>query len=74
MSKKISHLNERRRIKRPRSLDEVAEMAVRRYFDPALLAATEEPLNFASGKPLPNGRFVPDGADEIDDEDIHEAR
>ena len=44
------------------------------YFDPALLDATEEPLNFASGKPMPNGRFTPTGPDEIDDEDIHEAR
>ncbi len=74
MSKKIINLNAQRRSKRPRSLDEVAEIAVRRYFDPALLAATEEPMNFASGKPMPNGSFVPDGPDEIDDEDIHEAR
>ena len=74
MCHKIINLNEQRRIKHPRSLDEVAEIAVRRYFDPSLLEAVEEPLDFASPKSNDNDSFVPDGDDEIDDEDIYDAR
>ncbi len=58
MSKKIKNLNEHRRKKKPRTLEEAAKSAVRRYCDPDLLYSTEEPEGLASGKTNESGGFV----------------
>ncbi len=73
MGKKIVSLHEARQRKKPRSMDEVLKVAARHYFSPEI-AALEEPLILANGKVSTDGKFVNDGDDEIDDEDLADAR
>lgn len=64
MSKKVKNLNEHRRKKKPRTLEETAKSAVRRYCDPDLLNSIEEPEGLASGKTNESGGFVNDNDHE----------
>lgn len=69
MTKKITNLNEQRRKIKPRSLEEVAKSAARRYLDSELVGSVEEPKGVASGKATKSGEFVHDDENEIDNED-----
>lgn len=72
MTKKVNNLNERRRKRKPRTLEESAKAAYRRYFESGHVDPKEEPEGLASGKTTESGSFVDD--DEGDDEDRDEDR
>jgi hypothetical protein len=72
MSKKIIDLAERRKKKHPQTLEEFGRDAIKYIFDPARLDGLEEPVQLASGKTTPTGSFVPEGDDEVADEENHE--
>lgn len=69
MSEKVKNLNEHRRKKKPRTLEEAAKSAVRRYCDPDLLNSIEEPEGLASGKTNESGGFVNEEDPEEKDND-----
>ena len=64
VSKKVESLNEQRKKKKPRTLEEAAKAAVRRYCDPNLLNSSDEPEGLASGKTNKSGGFTPDDETE----------
>lgn len=74
MNDNLIDLDSERDKRKPPNLDEVAAAAARYFFDPERLAKCEEPLRFASGKTGPNGEFVTDEDNKIDDDDIYEDR
>jgi hypothetical protein len=65
MTKKVSNINDRPR-KKPRTLDESAKIAARRFLDPKY-DSIEEPKKLASGKTNKPGEFVNDEEDESDE-------
>jgi len=73
MTKDIKNLSEQRNKSKPRSLEDAAKAAVRRFCDPDILNSTEEPEGLASGKTTATGSFVhadedtPDGKDTEDE-------
>lgn len=58
MNKKVENLHERRKKKKPMSLDDVARIAALDLFNPAR-NQLEEPVGLASGKTFTGGSFVP---------------
>lgn len=68
MIKKVANLNERRRKKKPRRLNEAAKAAVRRFCDPEFLKSVEEPKGLASGKTTRSGSFVHNDDEKDEDE------
>lgn len=55
---KVSNINDKRRNKKPRTIDESAKAAARRFLDPELLESIDEPEGLASGKASKSGDFV----------------
>ena len=58
MNKKVENLSEQRNKKKPRSIEESAKAAVRRFCDPELVDSVDEPEGLASGKTTESGSFV----------------
>lgn len=75
MNTKIINLSKERRKRKPKSIDEMVDSAIRQYCSPEFLASIgEEPIGLASGKTSADGSFVRDDegdllADEARDED-----
>jgi len=65
MTKKISNINDRPR-KKPRTLEESAKIASRRFLDPKY-NSVKEPKGLASGKVSKSGNFINDEEDECDE-------
>jgi len=58
VSKKVKSLNEQRMKKKPRTLEEAAKAAARRYCDPELLKTIDEPKGLSSGRSNESGGFI----------------
>ena len=69
MTKDIKNLSEQRNKSKPRSLEDAAKAAVRRFCDPDILNSTEEPEGLASGKTTDTGSFVHNDEDSQDSKD-----
>lgn len=66
MKKNIIHLGDERRKRKPRSLEDAAKIAYRKFCDPEFLATLpEEPIGLASGKTAPDGGFVRNDEDDL---------
>ncbi len=74
MRKKFMTLAAFRQIQMRHRIMEAAKLATTQYLNPAFLAELKEPVALASGRTYEGGKFVPSGPDEIDDEDINDAR
>ncbi len=66
MTKKISNINDQRRKKNPRTLNESAKISVRRFLNPKY-DSVEEPSGLASGKTTKSGSFVDKDRDTNND-------
>ena len=58
--KKISNISDKRRDKKPRTIDESAKAATRRFLEPEFLESIEEPEGLVSGKASKSGDFTND--------------
>ena len=62
---KLIDLNKERRKRKPRSPEEVAQAAYRRFCAPEVIAALpDEPSGIASGKTALDGSFIRDDEDD----------
>jgi hypothetical protein len=66
MDTKVINLSKERRKRKPKSIDEIVESAIRQYCNPEFLAAIgEEPIGLASGKTNAQGGFIRGDEDDL---------
>jgi hypothetical protein len=74
MRKKFMTLTAFRQMQMRQRIMAATKLAAEQYLNPDFLAGLKEPVALASGRTYAGGKFVPSGPDEIDDEDINDAR
>ena len=66
MATKVINLSKERRKRKPKSIDEMVDSAIRQYYNPEFLASIgEEPIGLASGKTNADGGFIRDDEDDL---------